>query len=115
MDSVSAADFWSAGRFSCACGCLTRTELSDSTMQPAIKSDLTYTVQTPARDFAAGLQTIIESERHGLSPDLRELWMHRELLLFLVWRDIKVRYQQTVLGAAWAVLQPLLTMFVFAL
>ena len=39
--------------------------------------------------------------------DLRELWRYRELLFFLTWRDVKVRYKQTVLGAAWAVLQPL--------
>ena len=45
----------------------------------------------------------------------RELWEYRELLYFFVWRDIKVRYKQTVLGAAWAVLQPLLTMMMFSL
>jgi len=44
-----------------------------------------------------------------------EVWRYRELLYFLAWRDIKVRYKQTVLGAAWAVLQPLLTMAVFAI
>ena len=42
-----------------------------------------------------------------------ELWSYRELLYFFVWRDIKIRYKQTVIGAAWAVLQPLLTMLVF--
>jgi lipopolysaccharide transport system permease protein len=59
--------------------------------------------------------TVIErrSEWHFL--DLGELWRYRELLLFLVWRDIKVRYKQTVLGAAWAVLQPFATMIVFSL
>ena len=50
-----------------------------------------------------------------VSVDLRELWEYRDLLYFLVWRDIKVRYKQTVLGATWAVLQPLLTMAVFSL
>ena len=45
---------------------------------------------------------------------LRELWEHRELVGFLAWRDIKVRYKQTLLGAAWAVLQPLMTMVVFS-
>jgi lipopolysaccharide transport system permease protein len=45
----------------------------------------------------------------------RELWEYRELLYFLTWRDIKVRYKQTILGAAWAILQPLLTMVVFSL
>jgi lipopolysaccharide transport system permease protein len=48
------------------------------------------------------------------SLDLRELWQYRELLYFLVWRDVKVRYKQTALGASWAVLQPFLTMVVFS-
>jgi len=47
--------------------------------------------------------------------NLRELREYRELLYFLAWRDIKVRYKQTVLGAAWAIIQPFLTMVVFAL
>jgi len=67
------------------------------------------------REFAPGAEVVIEAEHWRVFPNLQELWTHRELLLFLVWRDIKVRYKQTVLGAAWAVLQPLLTMFVFAL
>jgi len=46
---------------------------------------------------------------------LRELWEYRELIYFFVWRDIKVRYKQTAIGAAWAVLQPFLTMLVFSL
>jgi len=46
---------------------------------------------------------------------LRELWEFRDLLYYLAWRDIKVRYKQTVLGVAWAVLQPLLTMVVFSI
>ncbi len=45
---------------------------------------------------------------------LQDLWEYRELVYFLVWRDIKVRYKQTFLGAAWAILQPLLTMIVFS-
>jgi lipopolysaccharide transport system permease protein len=47
--------------------------------------------------------------------DLRALWEYRELLYFLVWRDIKVRYKQTALGAAWAILQPVMTMVVFSI
>lgn len=47
--------------------------------------------------------------------NLAELWEYRELLFFFVWRDVKVRYKQTVLGAAWAVIQPLTTTFVFTL
>jgi len=46
---------------------------------------------------------------------LKELWDYRELLYFLVWRDVKVRYKQTAIGAAWAILQPLLTMVIFTL
>jgi lipopolysaccharide transport system permease protein len=57
----------------------------------------------------------IEARRRWLALDLRELWAYRELLYFFVWRDIKVRYKQTVIGAAWAVLQPLMTMLVFSL
>ena len=45
----------------------------------------------------------------------RELWAYRELLYFFVWRDIKIRYKQTAIGAAWAVLQPFLTMLIFTL
>lgn len=47
--------------------------------------------------------------------DLRELWRYRELLYFLTWRDIKVRYRQTLLGAAWAIIQPLFAMIIFTL
>src|SRR6266705_6838894 len=52
----------------------------------------------------------------SLSPlNLRELWAYRELLYFLTWRDVKVRYKQTALGAAWAIIQPFFTMIVFSL
>src|SRR5437868_14768772 len=54
--------------------------------------------------------------RSGWVPlDLREMWHFRELLYFLVWRDVKVRYKQTVLGVAWAVVQPFMAMVVFTL
>lgn len=58
---------------------------------------------------------IIDSGRNPLAAGMRELWSHRELLFFLAWRDVKVRYKQTVLGAAWAILQPFMTMVVFSL
>jgi lipopolysaccharide transport system permease protein len=58
---------------------------------------------------------IIRPTRGWLKLNLGELWAYRELLYFLVWRDIKVRYKQTALGAAWAVLQPVLTMAVFSI
>jgi len=60
-------------------------------------------------------EIVIEPSRGWLSLRLSELWEYRELLFFLVWRDIKVRYKQTLLGASWAVLQPLLTMVVFTI
>ena len=47
--------------------------------------------------------------------DLRELWAYRELLYFLTWRDIKIRYKQTVIGVAWALIQPILTVAVFTI
>jgi lipopolysaccharide transport system permease protein len=59
--------------------------------------------------------TVLEPPPRLLAINLAELWRHRELLYFLVWRDVKVRYKQTALGAAWAVLQPTLTMVVFTL
>ena len=59
--------------------------------------------------------TVIRPSRGWVSLQLRELWEHRELLYFLTWRDLKVRYKQTALGAAWAVIQPFVTMVVFSL
>ena len=54
--------------------------------------------------------------KRGWQPlDLKELWQYRELMYFMSWRDIKVRYKQTALGAAWAVIQPLMTMVVFSI
>jgi len=59
--------------------------------------------------------TRIEPSKGKVSLGLRELWQYHELLYFLTWRDIKVRYKQTVLGASWAILQPFLTMVIFTL
>ncbi|MCC7119859.1 MAG: ABC transporter permease [Anaerolineales bacterium] len=71
-------------------------------------------VQPLVPDAALVPQIVIEPQKGWASLDLRDLWHYRELLLLLTWRDIKVRYAQTVLGATWAVLQPLLTMLVFS-
>ena len=57
---------------------------------------------------------VIRPSRGWISLNLRDLWEYRELLYFLTWRDIKVRYKQTVLGAAWAIIQPFFTMVVFS-
>jgi len=59
--------------------------------------------------------TVIEKKPGWRFVDVGELWRFRELLFFLVWRDVKVRYKQTILGAAWAILQPLATMAAFAI
>jgi lipopolysaccharide transport system permease protein len=56
---------------------------------------------------------VITSRRGAFGLDLKSLWPYRELLYFLVWRDIKVRYKQTLIGAGWVILQPLLTVLVF--
>ena len=58
--------------------------------------------------------TIYIKPSSGLTAlNLRDLWVYRELVFFMIWRDLKVRYKQTLLGAAWAVIQPLMTMIVF--
>jgi lipopolysaccharide transport system permease protein len=58
---------------------------------------------------------VIEPAHGWVGINWREIWRYRELLYFLTWRDVKIRYKQTVLGAAWAILQPFLTMVVFSL
>jgi len=57
---------------------------------------------------------ILEPSKGFVRLNLREVWAYRELLFFLTWRDVKVRYKQTALGAAWAILQPVMTMVVFS-
>lgn len=58
---------------------------------------------------------VFEARKTGVNINLKDLWVYRELLYFLMWRDVKIRYKQTLLGAAWAILQPLLTMLIFTL
>src|SRR5436189_149794 len=60
-------------------------------------------------------ETVIRPRRGWIAVDWKELWRHRELLYFLVWRDVKVRYKQAVLGIAWAVLAPVITVALFTL
>src|SRR5215510_12889553 len=68
---------------------------------PTIPSDLPRTRREPSKGWAW--------------PKLRELWEYRELLYFFAWRDIKVRYKQTIMGALWAIIQPFFTMVIFSL
>ncbi len=56
---------------------------------------------------------VIRPSRGLAALNLRDLWVYRELIFFMIWRDLKVRYKQTMLGAAWAVIQPVMTMLVF--
>ena len=72
-------------------------------------------VAPPAAQSLAAPITRIEPPRGLLDLRLRELWEYRELLYFFVWRDVKVRYKQTVIGVLWVVLQPLMTMGVFTI
>ena len=74
--------------------------MSSSTHSPTITQPPAFRISPP---------------RGWLNPNLGEVWQARELLYFFVWRDIKVRYKQTAIGAAWAVLQPFMTMLVFSL
>ena len=71
--------------------------------------------QLPAQALGAAPITIIEPSRGWVGLRLRELWEYRELLYFLTWREVKVRYKQTAIGAAWAIIQPLFTMLIFSL
>jgi lipopolysaccharide transport system permease protein len=75
---------------------------------------VTYPVARPSAPLRAG-KLRIEPPTSWQGLNLPELWRYRELLYFFVWRDIKVRYKQTVLGAMWAVLQPLATTVLFAI
>jgi homopolymeric O-antigen transport system permease protein len=88
---------------------------SDITNAPALVEE--GTGETPAHDAPYDLPekpvVTIEARTSWAPLNFRDLWACRELLYFLMWRDIKVRYKQTVLGAAWAVIQPLVTMIIF--
>ena len=61
------------------------------------------------------LREIKPVSNNYLNLDLKEIWDYRELLYFFVWRDIKVRYKQTIIGAGWAIVQPFFTMIVFTI
>jgi lipopolysaccharide transport system permease protein len=76
-----------------------------------------WTASDPAQDAEAVIMPVAVIRRSsGWAPiKLADLWSYRELFYFLAWRDIKVRYKQTALGAAWAIIQPFLTMIVFTI
>jgi lipopolysaccharide transport system permease protein len=70
--------------------------------------------RTPCRSPASDSETLIQPTRDSLSQYARELWQYSSLVYLLLWRNIKLRYQHTIIGAAWAILQPLLTMAIFS-
>ena len=72
-------------------------------------------VGKPERPLAEGPLVVIEPSKSWVALNLRDIWTYRELLYFLVWRDVKVRYKQTLLGASWAIIQPLFAMLIFTL
>jgi len=66
-------------------------------------------------DRDSGEVTIVQPEAGRLFPDLKEAWRYRELLYFLIGRDVKIKYRQTIVGVAWVVLQPILTSAIFSI
>jgi lipopolysaccharide transport system permease protein len=82
-------------------------------IEPATSSQITASLPLPKIARERSL-TVVQPSKGLLRLDLMPVWEYRELLYFLVWRDIKVRYKQTAIGAAWAICQPLLTMMIFA-
>jgi lipopolysaccharide transport system permease protein len=88
-------------------------EVMSTSEQKDFAAESTVRQKAPAQ--TPPIATIIKPARGWLSFGLREIWAYRELVYFLIWRDVKVRYKQTAIGAAWAVLQPLMTMVMFTL
>jgi len=77
------------------------------------EQNATSTMSNPS--FEAKTVTLIRPSKGWIPLRLQEVWEYRELLYFLIWRDIKVRYKQTIIGGAWAIIQPFFTMVVFSL
>lgn len=88
--------------------------MSGNLVQTTTASDSTSGTDSPGAETPTPLhQTVIEPPRRWEWINWAEIWRYRELLFFLAWRDVKVRYKQTALGAAWAILQPAMMMVVF--
>jgi lipopolysaccharide transport system permease protein len=83
--------------------------------QVAGKSEATAGQRPVAGEQEGSNRQVIRAQSGLAALNWEELWRYRELLYFLTWRDVKIRYKQTVLGAAWAVLQPFITMVIFSI
>jgi lipopolysaccharide transport system permease protein len=90
---------------------------SDTTGRSLAPAPAPHELQSAASTHgpARGPHVLIRSEESGVQLNLSDLWAYRELLYFLTWRDVKVRYKQTLMGAAWVVIQPLATMLIATL
>jgi lipopolysaccharide transport system permease protein len=88
-----------------------------ATTTPDQQTATVFTQHSGSADFALPDEPLvtIEPNKDWSAIELRDLWAFRELLYFLTWRDVKVRYKQTELGIAWAIIQPLLTMLIFTI
>ncbi len=87
----------------------------EHTASPIESRDETKSAVASPDPITSRPPTLIRADMGSRWLDFREIWAYRELLYFLAWRDVKVRYKQTVLGAAWAILQPLLAMVIFSI
>jgi lipopolysaccharide transport system permease protein len=92
-----------------------RSTLGVASAPSSFNQDTPPAAESLAADLGALPVTVIEARPGWQIVNFKEIWRYRELLVFLTWRDIKVRYKQTVLGALWALLQPLATMIVFVM
>ena len=90
-----------------------RTEISTKDSKSDTKNSVKVTDNEHVIDYK--IPTSVRESRKTVSLNLKEIWTFHELLYFLVWRDIKVRYKQTALGVTWAILQPFMTMIVFTI
>ncbi len=91
---------------------------SVSPLEATPAAQFTLSASQPPTDAPAGPlrpRVLIEAETASVRLDLADFWTQRELLYFLTWRDIKVRYKQTLMGAAWVIIQPLCTMLIITL
>ena len=85
---------------------MNKLSLETSSLSPLRK-------EAPMRSLSVETTLVIRPRRHLFALDIKAIWEYRELLYFLIWRDLKVRYRQSVIGVGWVILQPLMTMVVF--
>src|SRR5499433_1977816 len=83
---------------------------SMNTLSPSISDKASFEINTSAESTV-----VIQPRKHLFALDLKAIWEYRELLYFLVWRDLKVHYRQTLIGVGWVILQPLITMVIFTI